>query len=37
MYTKGAASGLTQAFIDFMLGPEVQGTLIPSLFYAPVQ
>ncbi len=37
MYTKGAASGLTQAFIDFMLGPEVQGTLIPSLYYAPVQ
>jgi phosphate transport system substrate-binding protein len=37
MYTKGAASGLSQAFIDFMLGPQVQGTLIPSLFYAPVQ
>jgi phosphate transport system substrate-binding protein len=37
MYTKGAASGLTQAFIDFMLGPEVQGTLIPTLYYAPVK
>jgi len=37
MYTKGAASGLTQAFIDFMLSPPVQGTLIPSLYYAPVQ
>jgi len=35
MYTKGAATGLTEAFIDFMLGPQVQGTLIPSLFYAP--
>jgi phosphate transport system substrate-binding protein len=37
MYTKGAASGLSQAFIDFMLGPQVQGTLIPSLYYAPVK
>jgi len=37
MYTKGAASGLSQAFIDYMLGPEVQGTLIPSLYYAPVR
>jgi phosphate transport system substrate-binding protein len=35
MYTKGDATGLSQAFIDFMLGPQVQGTLIPSLFYAP--
>ena len=37
MYTKGAASGLTQAFIDYMLSPQIQGTLIPSLYYAPVQ
>jgi phosphate transport system substrate-binding protein len=37
MYTKGAASGLSQAFIDYMLSPQVQGTLIPSLYYAPIQ
>jgi phosphate transport system substrate-binding protein len=37
MYTKGDATGLTAAFLDYMLGPEVQGTLIPSLSYAPVK
>jgi phosphate transport system substrate-binding protein len=37
MYTNGEPSGLTAAFLDYMLGPEVQGTLIPSLFYAPVK
>ena len=36
MYTNGQPSGLTAAFLDYMLGPDVQGTLIPSLFYAPV-
>jgi len=36
MYTKGQPTGLTAAFLDYMLGPDVQGTLIPSLFYAPV-
>ena len=36
MYTKGAASGLTAAFLDYMLGADVQGTLIPSLSYGPV-
>jgi len=36
MYTKGQPSGLTAAFLAYMLSPEVQGTLIPSLFYAPV-
>ena len=36
MYTKGAATGLTAAFLDYMLGPDVQGTLIPSLSYGPV-
>jgi len=35
MYTKGDATGLTKAFLDYMLGPDVQNTLIPSLFYAP--
>jgi len=36
MYTNGQPTGLTQAFLDYMLGTEVQGTLIPSLSYAPV-
>jgi phosphate transport system substrate-binding protein len=36
MYTKGAASGLSAAFLDYMLGPDVQGTLIPSLSYGPI-
>jgi phosphate transport system substrate-binding protein len=36
MYTKGQPDGLTKAFLDYMLGPIVQGTTIPSLFYAPV-
>ena len=35
MYTKGTPDGLTKAFLDYMLGPDVQNTLIPSLFYAP--
>ena len=37
MYTKGAASGLSEAFINYMLGGQVQNTLLPSLFYAPIQ
>jgi len=36
MYTNGQPSGLTAAFLAYMLGPNVQGTLIPSLSYAPV-
>jgi phosphate transport system substrate-binding protein len=36
MYSKGQPTGLTAAFLAYMLGPDVQGTLIPSLFYAPV-
>lgn len=35
MYSKGQPDGLTKAFLDYMLGPDVQNTLIPSLFYAP--
>lgn len=35
MYTKAQPEGLTRAFLDDMLGPDVQNTLIPSLFYAP--
>lgn len=37
MYTKGQPDGLTKAFLDYMLSSDVQHTLIPSLFYAPVQ
>jgi phosphate transport system substrate-binding protein len=36
MYTNGTPTGLTDAFLSYMLGPDVQGTLIPSLSYAPV-
>ena len=36
MYTKGQASGLSAAFLDYMMGPDIQGTLIPSLSYGPV-
>jgi phosphate transport system substrate-binding protein len=36
MYTNGQPTGLTAAFLAYMMGPEVQGTLIPSLSYAPV-
>jgi len=35
MYTKGPPDGLVKAFLDYMLSPTVQGTTIPSLFYAP--
>ena len=37
MYTKGEADGLAKAFLDYMLSPDIQGTLLPSLFYAGVQ
>jgi phosphate transport system substrate-binding protein len=36
LYTNGAASGLTQAFLDFMMGPQVQGTIIPKDSYGPI-
>ncbi len=36
MYTKGQPSGLTAAFLGYMLGADVQGTLIPSLSYGPI-
>jgi phosphate transport system substrate-binding protein len=36
LYTKGPATGLTAAFLDYMMSPYVQGTLIPSLSYGPV-
>jgi len=37
MYTKGQPDALTKSFLDYMLGPIVQGTTIPGLFYAPVK
>ena len=36
LYTKGQPSGLTAAFLDFMMSPEVQGTIIPKDSYGPV-
>jgi phosphate transport system substrate-binding protein len=36
MYTKGDPSGLTKAFLDYMLSDAVQKGLIPAQFYAPV-
>jgi phosphate transport system substrate-binding protein len=36
MYTKGEASGLAKAFIDYILSPDVQNGLVKQLFYAPV-
>jgi phosphate transport system substrate-binding protein len=36
MYTKGEPDGLTRSFLDYMVGPQVQGTTVPSLHYAPV-
>jgi phosphate transport system substrate-binding protein len=36
LYTNGQATGLTKAFLDFMMGPEVQGTIIPKDSYGPV-
>lgn len=35
MYSKGAATGLTRAFLEYMLSPEVQLTLIPRESYVP--
>lgn len=35
MYTKGEASGLSKAFIDYMLSDDIQTTLIPQLGYIP--
>jgi phosphate transport system substrate-binding protein len=35
MYTKGPAADLTKTLIDYVLSPDIQNTLLPSLFYAP--
>lgn len=34
-YTKGEAEGLTKAFLDFMLGDEIQEGLVPEQGYIP--
>ena len=36
MYSNGQPSGLTAAFLAYMLGDHVQKELLPSLSYAPV-
>ena len=36
MYSKGDPTGLTKAFLDYMLSPAVQQGLIPAQYYAPV-
>ncbi len=36
MYTKGQPAGVAQAFLDYMLGSEVQNTLVPQLGYIAV-
>lgn len=36
MYTKGQPSGVTKAFIEYMLSAEVQTTLVPEMGYIPV-
>lgn len=35
MYTKGEATGLAKAFIDYMLSDDIQTTLVPQLGYIP--
>jgi phosphate transport system substrate-binding protein len=36
LYTLGQPSGLTAAFLDYMMSPAVQNTLIPAKGYGPV-
>lgn len=36
MYTKGEPTGLKKEFLDYMLAPEVQTTIVPQLGYLPV-
>lgn len=35
-YTKGEATGLAKAFLDYMMSPAVQDTIIPEMGYIPV-
>ncbi len=36
MYTKGEATGLAKAFLDYMVSDAIQHTLVPSMHYAPI-
>lgn len=36
MYTKGEPTGLTKAFLDYMVSDEVQKSIVPKLGYIPV-
>ncbi|HHY39575.1 MAG TPA: phosphate ABC transporter substrate-binding protein [Clostridia bacterium] len=36
MYTKGEPTGLTKAFLEYMLSPEVQDTLVTQMGYIPI-
>ena len=36
LYTLGQPSGLTAAFLDYMMSPAIQNTLIPAKGYGPV-
>lgn len=36
MYTKGAPTGVTKAFLDYMISDEVQGQLVEKLGYIPI-
>ncbi len=36
MYTKGEPTGLAKEFLNYMMGPEVQGKLVSALGYIPV-
>jgi phosphate transport system substrate-binding protein len=37
MYTKGEATGLTKAFIDYILSEEVQKSIVPKLKFIPIK
>ena len=36
MYTKGEATGLTKAYIDYVLSADVQSTIVKSLKFIPI-
>ncbi|ADY54501.1 phosphate ABC transporter substrate-binding protein, PhoT family [Syntrophobotulus glycolicus DSM 8271] len=36
MYTKGEATGLTKAYIDYILSPDVQNSVVKSLKFIPI-
>ncbi|MBB2481260.1 phosphate ABC transporter substrate-binding protein [Bacillus sp. APMAM] len=36
MYTNGEPKGLTKSFLDYMLSPSVQDSLVPNLGYIPL-